>query len=538
MNGVDIDVEAKGNITVADSVVGSDIRATTSMVLYSGTDGTGDATFVAGVTLDAPIITLRAGDGSGTANTGATVDFLTNTPSVAASNTSFTIRQDAAITNTPAHSQFVGGVTGVDLVLESADSSITSTRAHDWKSITATAENNIELQGNGNININPAGISSASGGVRILSTGGVISTPGAGGKLDSPITGYSDHSADIGVNWLIGSGKAAIIIQSYYDELKLGANAILTANGSYDPSADDRGSFLFNLGGTQAGEPIDVAIYLGSLLSDVEMGSGYVSIDNTDGIGTLLIDAYDTITFTPAFENSLVDLRADNVEWLEVVSRNSPDLETAIGPPLKLPHTDNLENIASGLYDGTYVLRGKFWWSTEVLGVREAVPLALPKLVEPEVQGEVEEPDMEAIARLLDELGIGVQPFLARAYRPSLNTDLSLIKAAEKLLRLAPILEDADGSRIAALVPLIRGISETPVPVEEQIASFVQALSGQELAGQWINALAEYAAVLNNEVGLPANDSVARVMVRYGGKLTGPAENLFVEEYLAQTFTD
>ena len=101
---------------------------------------------------------------------------------------------------------------------------------------------------------------------------------------------------------------------------------------------------------------------------------------------------------------------------------------------------------------------------------------------------------------------------------------------------MGPTLEDADGTRITALIPLIRGISETPVPVEEQMTSFVQELARQELAGQWINALTEYTAILNNEIGLPADDSVARVMVRYGDKLTGPAENLFVEEYLAQTF--
>jgi len=158
--------------------------------------------------------------------------------------------------------------------------------------------------------------------------------------------------------------------------------------------------------------------------------------------------------------------------------------------------------------------------------------------LEPEVEGEVEGPDMDAIAQLLDELGIGVQPFLARAYRPSLNTDLNLYKAAEKLLKLASTLEDADGTRIAALIPLIRGISETPVPVEEQMTSFVQELARQELAGQWINALTKYASILNNDIGLPADGAVARVMVRYGSKLSGPAENLFVEEYLAQTFAE
>jgi len=158
--------------------------------------------------------------------------------------------------------------------------------------------------------------------------------------------------------------------------------------------------------------------------------------------------------------------------------------------------------------------------------------------LEPEVQGEVDEPDLEALMQLLDELGIGVQPFLALAYRPSLNTDLRLYKAAEKLLRLGPTLEDADGTRIAALVPLIRGISETPVPIEEQMTSFVQELARQELAGRWINALTEYVAILNNEIGWPAETSVARVMVRYGSKLTGLADRLFVEEYLARSFSD
>jgi len=170
------------------------------------------------------------------------------------------------------------------------------------------------------------------------------------------------------------------------------------------------------------------------------------------------------------------------------------------------------------------------------LSLTAPVPLVVPMPLEPEVQGEVDEPDMEALMALLDELGIGVQPFLARAYRPSLNTDLSLFKAAEKLLRLGPILEDADGTRIAALDPLINGIIETPVPIEEQMASFVQGLARQEIAGQWMNALSEYVAILNNEIGWPAGTSVARVMRKYGAKLTGPAERLFVQMYLERSF--
>ncbi|MHC4086334.1 MAG: beta strand repeat-containing protein [Planctomycetota bacterium] len=51
-----------------------------SISAHSGTDGTGDVTFGAGVTLDAPTINLRSGDGPGNAAT-AEVDIMTNTPS-------------------------------------------------------------------------------------------------------------------------------------------------------------------------------------------------------------------------------------------------------------------------------------------------------------------------------------------------------------------------------------------------------------------------------------------------------------------------
>jgi hypothetical protein len=186
--------------------------------------------------------------------------------------------------------------------------------------------------------------------------------------------------------------------------------------------------------------------------------------------------------------------------------------------------------------DSKYVLRGEDGGVIDlawVLGGSSPVPLVPPKPLELEEQGEMEEPDMEAIAQLLDELGIGVQPFLARAYRPSLNTDLNLYKAAEKLLRFKTILEDAEGTRIAAVGSLIQGIAEAPIPTEEEMISFVQELANQELAGQWINALTEYATILNNEIGLPADDSVATVMRIYvNPKL--PDEELFINTYVAR----
>ncbi|MDT8304155.1 MAG: hypothetical protein RQ760_21915, partial [Sedimentisphaerales bacterium] len=500
-----------------------------------------------------------------------------------------------------------GNQSNTDLTTQSYNGSIASTTAHDWKSITATALNDITLKGSGNITtnalesingnieidttagsitavvditatnggltmiaagdittnvVNPTGgniemkstagdltinndLNSNGGGVKLVADGGKVYTPGGtNDKLNVAITGYSDENTDAGV--VIDSGqKAAIIIRSQED-LNLGLNAELTANGIYY-SSDDRAGINFKYEGPDSGDPIDVAIYLQSLENNVDVDSSKIDISSAGtGIGTLVIDAYDTVTFGNNFDGGYLQTVDNTVRRIEVASRISETKDMAINLNT-LPYVDNPDSVLElwenfGLLpESKYVLRGEDGGVIDlawVLGSSSPVPLVPPKPLEQEEQGEIVEPDMEAIAQLLADLGIGVQPFLARAYRPSLNTDLNLFKAAEKLLRLRTTLEDADGTRVAALNPLIRGILGTPVPAEEQMTSFVQELANQELAGQWINALTEYAAILNNEIGLPTDGAVARIMVRYGGKLSGPAENMFIEEYLAQTLAE
>jgi len=69
-------------------------------------------------------------------------------------------------------------------------------------------------------------------------------------------------------------------------------------------------------GGWNEGDPIDVAIYLASLTSNVNIDSP-VSIDSeTEGTGAMVIDAYDTVTFGSLFEESL-----EGIGWLEVFLR-------------------------------------------------------------------------------------------------------------------------------------------------------------------------------------------------------------------------
>jgi hypothetical protein len=433
-----------------------------------------------------------------------------------------------------------------DLVANSTDGSVTSTTADSWQSITAEAKDNIELSGASDIKIAATGLLSHEGGVKVVSNGGSIYTPGAGVTLNAPITGYSDESADTGVDlpyafvlWpdpLDPGKKAAIVIQSPNEDLKLGPDATLTANGTYDPSQfDDRLNFLvdFFTPTELRGDPVDVAIYLGSNSSgNVDMGSGSVWIDNKSltEIGTLAIDAFDTVTFTDGFENSLP---GSTVRRLEVISRTSPHLDDVIAFQ-RLPYADNPSLLADGLYLGTYVLRGRNLLFTQVLKKQEEAPIVPPKLEEPEEQGAVEEPDIEALIALLEELGIGVQPHLARAYRHeksginTLNTDLRLFKAAEKLQKLMPMLEDSQGKRIVALRVVVGQFFSTLASIsDEQMASFRQELvrhvgdeTDYDLAGESISALVKYVDILSTDIGWPMDKSMGFVMGRYIPRLT------------------
>nr|NIP27285.1 hypothetical protein [Phycisphaerae bacterium]NIP53163.1 hypothetical protein [Phycisphaerae bacterium]NIS52194.1 hypothetical protein [Phycisphaerae bacterium]NIU09728.1 hypothetical protein [Phycisphaerae bacterium]NIU57400.1 hypothetical protein [Phycisphaerae bacterium] len=541
-----------------DITINANITDSMAIDAHSGTDGTGDVTFGAGVTLDAPTINLRSGDGPGGA-ANAEVDIMTNTPTIIADT--LTIQHDGQMGDsvTPWNPNVTNNAS-IDLILLSDESSIYTTDADSWQSITAEAKDNIELSGSGDIKIAATGLLSHEGGVKVISDGGSIYTPGAGDTLNAPITGYSDEEGGVGVDlpfaeWApLGTGtKAAIVIQSKSQDLKLGPDATLTANGTYNPlDVDDRGSVAF-----VNGNPIDVAIYLGSFSvswkwppdwwlifngANVEMGSGSVSIDNKSGIGTLVIDAYDTVTFTNDFETSLQAIRPDNVRRLEVVSRKSPDLTTAIVWET-LPHAMDPGKIAGGFFNGTYVLRGEqeldlFWFiitnSAKLLDWSDPVPLVPPKLTEPEEQGEVEEPDTDALIALLEELGIGVQPYLASAYRHersginTLNTDLRLFKAAEKLQKLIPVLEDTEGQRISALRVVVGQFFSTLASIsDEQMASFRQELARHvddgtdyDLAGQTIASLTDYVEILSTDIGWPTDRSMAFVMGRYIPRLT------------------
>jgi len=436
----------------------------------------------------------------------------------------------------------LGNQSNTDLMVESYTGGITidktnpANAADQWKSITGTAENNIVLSGSGDIKIG-GNMTSASGGVSIVSDNGGIYDKDSydyntnmGTALDNvAITGSPTPGA--GVDLPNGIGKAAIVIRSPKQDLTLGANATLTANGIYSTAVDDRTGVWFDASGPDAGDPIDVAIYLGTYEpgpTDAPVEPYHdVAIDSKISIadyGTMVIDADENVTFGDAFGSGSPP--PDQTTRLEVVSRISQTLEEVIGPPERLPYARNPVLIGTRFL-GTYVLRGDTLLA-EILALIEAVPWPVSRPLELEVGGEVEGPDTEALDKLLNELGIGVQPYVTEAYAASLSTDLRLFSAAEKLQQLIPILEDADGIRIAGLreaaaqfFPTLDALSE------QQVSSFTEALvrhkgdgTDYDAAGQCIFALTEYVTILGNDIGWPADKSIRFVMSRYVPRLT------------------
>jgi hypothetical protein len=377
--------------------------------------------------------------------------------------------------------------------LFTADNTNAANAVDQWQSITATAEDNIELSGSGNINIASAGLSSTSGGVKVVSTDGTISTPDAGGKLDAPITGSSNGTTGVD---LPGGGKAAIVIISE-DTLMLDPGAEMTANGTYG-SVDDRSGIDFlNVieGDKDPGNPFDVAVYLASNTGNINVSSP-VTIDPG---GAMVIDAYDTVEpFGIDLLNSLAAF-----DWLEVCSRITPTLDYAQDNDT-LPYAGD-----PGLYpgNGTYVLRGEdpdvgtgAWVLAE-----EEKPIIQRKPIETEITSTVVPvtPDISDVGPVEDtmisndlqwlgeELGLCegdqqgedenqcqeiTQAYLAGAFLQA--SDMRPHQAAAQLRDLAELLHDTDGSRIAALGRVINEFAQPNVPPSpEQFASIGQAFT-------------------------------------------------------------
>ena len=410
----------------------------------------------------------------------------------------------------------------------------------------------------------PQGDGECCGGVYIISENGMVYTAGADGALSVTVSGYSDDLSGKGVNLSgdpfndEGLGKAAIVIISK-DDLKLDAGATLNAHGFYDMTGavDDRaGMGLLDVDADipfvdehprEKGSPIDVAIFLKSdgdvsvnaNVNIQSMGGGY---DAPDGEGAMVIDARDTVRFGGNFENSIA---AGNVgNWLEVVSRVTEWLGDAYG---RLPYADPAEG--SGPFpDGyTYVFRGAGAenpdiedgraWVLEDLPGGDVPAAPLPKFEEPSEEG-----CPLLMSAVAGELGVNsgdLQVSIGNALTDTPN--IQPCDACEKVVKYAAVLKDTQGQYMASLVQVFNQIAPADAPLtpamEATLASvFADNATNPDMpqfasAMEYIDAFVQYAAVIDNELGSPVEDSVAFVLGKYGSGLS-EVENQNIMTYV------
>jgi hypothetical protein len=105
------------------------------------------------------------------------------------------------------------------------------------------------------------------------------------------------------------------------------------------------------------------------------------------------------------------------------------------------------------------------------------------------------------------------------------STDIQPCEMCARLKDAATILEDAEGTGVAALVQVVNEFVATPAPPsEEQMASIATAFADHvddgtyyAAAGAWIDALVEYVGILTFEMGYSAEESTG-----YANKYIGP----------------
>jgi filamentous hemagglutinin family protein len=416
---------------------------------------------------------------------------------------------------------------------------------------------------------------SAGGGVSIISDNGAIYTPGVevDGKpaLAINITGRSDHFGGIGVDLPYGQGKAAIVIQSQED-LVLDETSSLTACGRYyEPeliggywTVDDRPGVDFldvpqNIpaGGSlrNQGEPFDAAIYVGSKAGDVHIGAevdirsrepvddtiyqegeriSYQPVYACERRGAMIADARDTVTFGENFKSSLENGRVG--DRLEVCSRITEWLEDAITFE-RLPYADNFKEKSTEWYgnEDSYVLRGAGEENPDIGEGSPAWVLESKEKVEPFTavapiqQQQLKSTGCPALTSwVAKELGVEsdqIQIYMEGTL--ALGDSVQPCQVCAQLKNSALVLMDADGSQMKALAGVVNEFAGGGAPPsEEQMAMIATAMHNPQegsqyaLAAQWLDALTEYVNILNKDLKLPMDESLA-----FAGKYTSPAVN-------------
>ena len=112
--------------------------------------------------------------------------------------------------------------------------------------------------------------------------------------------------------------------------------------------------------------------------------------------------------------------------------------------------------------------------------------------------------------------------------------------ACEGLKQAATVLQDPEGTHIAALAQVVNELaSNTAPPTEEQMASIASAIAlnvGADnqyaVAGKYLDALAKYVGILSNQMGFSTAESIQLATDKYVGPLA-EGQNAGVAAFVA-----
>jgi hypothetical protein len=134
------------------------------------------------------------------------------------------------------------------------------------------------------------------------------------------------------------------------------------------------------------------------------------------------------------------------------------------------------------------------------------------------------------MAWLAEELGLRADQI--QVYLPEVlaySTDIQPCEMCARLKDAAAVLLDSDGVRIAALVRVVNELAAPSQPISEELIATISQVLAQHRgtddgtpyarAVQWLDALVTYVGILTNEMGWPAEHSVAFAMDKYGRNL-------------------
>jgi hypothetical protein len=257
---------------------------------------------------------------------------------------------------------------------------------------------------------------------------------------------------------------------------------------------------------TNHGAPVVIPVLLND--SDPDADPLTVGSFSYEGTGTLILNDDDTFTYTPAkdfvgvdsFTYMATDGFNDSLETTVTITVSPlPVLLPAVAVPYIHP--------APGL-------------QREVIEV-SGCP-ALVKWVASEL--DTDENNIQIWIANASASGRGIQP----------------CDACAKLKEAATILQDLDGTHLAALAQVISQFASSDAPpTEEQMASIANAIANDiegnrryAAAGEYLDALAEYVGILANEMGFSADEAVQFATENYILNLV-EGENMGVAAFVA-----